>query len=100
MQSTSINKNGSQKKMNLSFANQFHFFIQKEVLEELSKEDGIKGVMGRSTLYIFPPGTAFSEEGVASNGKELVEIKFRYPNKIERKITKKAHKTYERDNKK
>lgn len=81
--------------MSLEKPNQYHLFIQKKVIDQLNGTGDVLGVSGRCLLYIFPPGTGFDpEKGVKDGDNELVEIKVRYPNRQEKKITEKAKKTF------
>jgi len=75
--------------------NEYHLMVQKPVLDSLDVEEGIKGVMGRCTLYIFPPGTAFDPNTPpTAHGKELIEIKFRSLTSLEKKQTAKGYKNW------
>ena len=54
----------------------YHYFMEKEVVEELSKDEEIKAIEGRFLVRIFPPGTVF-EPPVMENNKELIEVKLK-----------------------
>lgn len=81
--------------MSLEKPNQYHLFIQKKVIDKFNETGDLLSLAGKALLYIFPPGTGFDpENGVKEGDNELVEIKIRYPNRHERKVTEKAKKTF------
>ena len=53
----------------------YHYLIQKDTLEELSKDEEIKSREGKFLIRLYPKGTAF--DNPKEDGKELVEVKMK-----------------------